>query len=151
MPNSDARIFSLAVDNRLTEVGRMSAWLETTFHQLGLPNELLFKFDLSANEALTNVISYAFPDQGEHQIALRIQVTDVIVSLEIEDDGIAFDPLAAPEHVQPTSLEDAKIGGLGIDLIRKFMDECHYARRQGKNVLRLIAAIPPARNQSAGR
>jgi serine/threonine-protein kinase RsbW len=64
------------------------------------------------------------------------------VSLQIEDDGIAFNPLEVPERVAPTSLEDAPIGGLGVALIRKTMERCEYARRGGRNVLRLSATLP---------
>lgn len=122
----------------------MSLWLDATSRQLGLPAELLFKFDLSANEAVTNIISYAFPENGIHEISLRLSVTKLAASLEIEDDGIPFNLLEAPGHVQPASLEEAHIGGLGIDLIRDFMDECHYVRHNGRNVLKLTVNVPQA-------
>jgi len=120
----------------------MSQWLNAAFRHLKLPEILLFKFDLCANEAVTNIISYAFPENGIHEISLRMSFINLVASLEIEDDGIPFNPLDAPQHIQPASLEEAKIGGLGIDLIRHLMDECTYARHNGRNVLKMIVNVP---------
>jgi serine/threonine-protein kinase RsbW len=69
-----------------------------------------------------------------------------MVSLDIEDDGVAFNPFDAPQHVQPASLEEANIGGLGIALMRRLMDECTYARRGGRNVLEMAAIVPQSGN-----
>jgi serine/threonine-protein kinase RsbW len=123
------------------EISRMSLWLDYVMCQLGLADSLRFKFDLCASEAVTNIISYAYPDAGVHEISLRLRVADTVVALQIEDDGIAFNPLAIPDHVQPGSLEEAEIGGLGIGLMRGFMDECRYQRCKDRNVLTLISHI----------
>jgi serine/threonine-protein kinase RsbW len=131
----------LEIDNCLSEIRRMSLWLDAAIRQLGLSEDLLFNFDLCANEAVTNIISYAYPENGQHKISLQLSNSDDSVSLEIKDDGIPFNPLERPPHVQPASLEEAKIGGLGVDLIRHFMDECSYVRHNGRNVLKMTAHI----------
>lgn len=122
----------------------MSLWLEAAFRELGLPKEWLFKFDLCAGEAVTNIISYAYPDDDTHEISLRLSFAGSLVNLEIEDDGIPFNPLDTPERIHPTNLEEAKIGGLGIELILRHMDECNYIRRNGRNVLKMSTIIPQA-------
>lgn len=119
----------------------MSAWLDETIRRLGGPEGLVFNFDLCANEAVTNIISYAYTNNGAHDIVLKLTMQNKTLILEIEDDGVPFNPLDKPEHVSPASLDDAEIGGLGIDLIRKFMDECNYTRQRGKNILRMVAYI----------
>lgn len=133
---------TLDISNCLSEVRRMSLWLDAIARQLGLPEKLLFNIDLCANEAVTNIISYAYPENGMHKISLQLSSTDSSVILEIEDDGIPFNPLEFPPHVRPTSLEEAKIGGLGVHLIQSFMDECSYIRQNGRNILRMIAYLP---------
>jgi serine/threonine-protein kinase RsbW len=132
----------LTIVNHVPEIRRMSLWLDAASRQLGLPAELLFKFDLCANEAVANIISYAFLDDDLHEIFLRLSLIGSLASLEIEDDGIPFNPLDAPEHVQPASLEEAQLGGLGIKLIRRHMDQCNYVRRNGRNVLKMTAIVP---------
>lgn len=119
----------------------MSLWLNEVVQEIGLSDELQFNFDLCANEAVTNIISYAYPEIGMHKISLQMNSAGGLVWLEIEDDGIPFNPLKKPQHKQPASLEEARIGGLGVDLIRNFMEECTYTRRNGKNVLKMIAHI----------
>ena len=131
----------LVIPNRLEALRPMSEWLEESIRGRGLPESLAFRFDLCANEAVTNIISYAYADGAPHEISLRLFRDGDAVCLEIEDDGAAFNPLQRPEHAQPASLEDADIGGLGVDLIRSFMSDCRYVRRDGRNVLTLAAGI----------
>lgn len=132
----------LVIANRVEEIPRMSAWLDAAMCQLGVDAALRFRFDLCANEAVTNIISYAYADAGAHAISLRLGTGDGSVQLSIVDDGIAFNPLTLPERVPPHSLEEAQIGGLGVELMRKLMDTCRYERRDERNVLTLIAGNP---------
>lgn len=141
MKESPAPVSRLAIPNQLEALRPMSAWLDGTIRQLAMPEPLLFKFDLCANEAVTNIISYAYADSSPHEIVLRLFQERDGLCLEIEDDGRAFNPIERPRHEQPGSLDDAQIGGLGVDLIRSFMTECHYARRDGRNILKLMARI----------
>lgn len=134
--------YRLVIPNQLAALRQMSVWLDVTIRQLGMSEELVFNFDLCANEAVTNIISYAYPETGAHEITLKLSVQNEALSLEIEDDGVPFNPLERPEHARPESLDDAKIGGLGIDLIRNFVDECNYSRQRGRNILKMVAHIP---------
>ena len=120
----------------------MSLWLIDVMREIGLSEKLQFNFDLCANEAVTNIISYAYPENGFHKISLQMSRADGLVWLEIEDDGIPFNPLKEPQHKQPASLEEAKIGGLGVNLIRNFMEKCTYIRQNEKNMLKMIAHVP---------
>jgi serine/threonine-protein kinase RsbW len=148
LPNLEtvANAWSFTINNQVSEIRRVGEWLDAKFRQLGLPADLLFKLDLCAEEAVTNIISYGYPENGVHEITLRLLVSNLVVSLEIEDDGVAFNPLDAPQHFQPASLEEANIGGLGVALMRRLMDECTYARRGGRNVLKMVAIVPLSGN-----
>jgi anti-sigma regulatory factor (Ser/Thr protein kinase) len=130
---------ALTIRNRLDELGPASMWLQGFADSIGLPDEMRYRLDTGLNEAVTNVISYAYPDAGEHLIRLRLRVHDDAVSLEVEDDGLPFDPLRAASRPAPHTLEEAPIGGLGIQLIRSMLDECHYRREAGLNHLTMIA------------
>jgi len=132
----------LIIANQLSALREMSEWLVQAARQCGASDELVFNLDLCANEAVTNIISYAYSEPGFHEISLELSRQSNALTLIIEDDGIAYNPLAKPEHVQPASLEEAEIGGLGIDLIRQFMSECRYARLHEKNRLTLILHQP---------
>ena len=132
---------TLVIRNEVSELRHMTEWLRTHAHGMHLPDKLAFDFDLCANEAVANIISYGYPEGGVHEIELRFFRNGDSLCLEIEDDGIPFDPTAAPLPHQPECLARAPIGGLGIGLIRKTMHECRYARRDGHNVLQLIAHV----------
>jgi anti-sigma regulatory factor (Ser/Thr protein kinase) len=132
-------VAELSIRNRLDELGRASAWLARFADSLALPAETVFRLDLGLTEALTNVIAYAYPDRAEHEIRIRLEAEGAAVLLEVEDDGMPFDPLRAERPPLPGTLEEAPIGGLGIHLIRSMLDECHYRREAGKNRLTMLA------------
>lgn len=129
----------LAIANRLDELGRASAWLDRVADSLDLSPEMRFRLDLGLTEAVTNVVAYAYRDSAEHEIRIRLRADGVGVTLEVEDDGVAFDPLQAERPPVPSSLAEAPIGGLGIHLIRSMLDECHYRREAGRNRLTMVA------------
>jgi anti-sigma regulatory factor (Ser/Thr protein kinase) len=92
----------------------------------------------ASEEALVNIINYAYPDK-EGNIEINYDASDNKRSvIEIIDCGIPFDPLTLPKPDINASIEDRKIGGLGIYMMRKIMDEVNYKRKQGKNILTLI-------------
>ncbi len=119
----------------------MSDWLAAEAQVLGLSDRLVHDLDLCANEAVTNIISYGWDDDRDHSIALYIATQGGRVTLEIEDDGRAFNPLELPERGTPKTVLEAPVGGLGIKLIREMMPGSRYERRGGRNVLTLSAAI----------
>ncbi len=124
----------LIISNDLTELRRMSAWLKRCCGVAEIPDDVVFSLDLCANEAVTNIICYAFDGVGRHNIILEFSDSVRGASLTITDDGMPFNMLEAPEHKQPSSLAEAKIGGLGIHLIRHLVSQCHYQRAGGQNV-----------------
>ncbi len=134
----------IRICNEATELRRVSQWLGELCADWGLPPSLLFDLDLCAQEMVTNIIDHAYSDQGLHHIDLSCSVDDGFVALVIEDNGEPFDPLQRPPSDSGVSLEDVKIGGLGIQLVRSLLSDCSYARRGGHNVLTLRLAIPPA-------
>jgi len=98
--------------------------------------------DLCLEEHLTNVIEYGLGDSGQHQIAVRFALEQNFFVVEVKDDGKAFDPLQRPEVNTAVPLEDKPVGGLGIHLMRRFMDELAYRRESGRNVLTMRKRLP---------
>ena len=127
-------VYTISLINDLAELRRMSEWLERSGRALGIAPQRLSELELCANEAVTNVISYAYDAPGARRIGLRLARSGEAASLTLEDDGKPFDPTAAALPVPPVSLEQAQIGGLGIKLIRSMMAHCAYRRGDGKNL-----------------
>jgi anti-sigma regulatory factor (Ser/Thr protein kinase) len=126
---------SVSLANRLPEIARLGGLLEGYCRDHGLPSKLCAEFTLALDEVLTNIISYGYPDPGEHTIIVRLAFEDGCLRAEVEDDGVPFNPLTAAEPDTAAPLEDRKIGGLGILIVKKLMDAVAYERAGGKNIL----------------
>ena len=101
----------------------------------------------ASEEALVNIINYAYPDK-EGNIEINYDASDSKRSvIEIIDRGIPFDPLTLPKPDVNAPIEDRKIGGLGIYMMRKLMDKVNYKREQGKNILTLVKFCSVIKNR----
>jgi anti-sigma regulatory factor (Ser/Thr protein kinase) len=129
--------FDFALKNELSELAVLCEHLERIGAELGLSRKCLFEVNLALDELFTNIISYGFPDGSEHLVRVRVAVGEETLTVTIEDDGVAFNPLKRPPPDLPCSLAQCKIGGLGIHLAKNLMDGISYRRRGGKNVLTL--------------
>lgn len=105
----------------------------------GVDAKLLYPVELSLEEVLVNVISYAYPNQekGNIEVSCSWDSQQGLV-IQIMDYGTAFDPLERSDPDTGLSLDERQIGGLGIFLTKKMMDKVIYERHQGKNILTMI-------------
>lgn len=101
----------------------------------GLEGKAIGEIRLASEEALVNVINYAYPDrEGMVEISC-VPAKDGGITIEITDEGVPFDPLAVAEPDTTLPVEERRIGGLGIFMIRKVMDRVAYRRENGCNIL----------------
>ncbi len=110
----------------------------------GLDKDVIRKMSVILDELLNNVISYAFPDGGEHEIELRAELVGGRMTITISDDGIPFNPLGRTPPNVGLTVEDREIGGLGIQIVRKMVDDISYQRHIDKNVLTLVVHVARA-------
>jgi anti-sigma regulatory factor (Ser/Thr protein kinase) len=96
---------------------------------------------LAVEEAVVNVIYYAYPEGTQGDIEIRMTSDGDTIRFQIIDSGVAFDPTAKERADTTLSAEDRRIGGLGILLVREMMDAINYERQDGKNVLTLIKKL----------
>jgi anti-sigma regulatory factor (Ser/Thr protein kinase) len=127
--------------NHLSELATLSEKMEGVGQALGLSRKCLFEINLALDELFTNIISYGFPDQSEHFIRVNVSAERGVLTVVLEDDGIAFNPVARIPPELPCTLDECKVGGLGIHLVKNLMDEVTYERRTGANVLTLKKSI----------
>jgi len=123
--------------NRLGEISRVVGSLEQLAAAQGVPASSIWPVSVALDEVLSNIINYGYADRGEHRIDVRIALEGGQVAVEIEDDGAAFDPLAAPPPVLDGDVTTRPIGKLGIHIVRSLMNEVSYARVGGRNRLLL--------------
>jgi anti-sigma regulatory factor (Ser/Thr protein kinase) len=100
-----------------------------------------FNIHLALEEAVTNVIMYAYPQDEEHTFTLTVRQIDNRLIFKVIDSGKEFDPTLHPEANVTLSLEERPIGGLGIFLIRNIMQAVEYRREDGKNILTMVKVL----------
>ena len=129
--------YSFELKSDLSELDTLCEELENFGNKFRLSKKLIFEINLALDELFTNIISYGFKDDEEHIIKVTITPQNEELCLCIEDDGIAFNPIEFKTPDVACSVENCKIGGLGIHIMRKLMDEICYQRCDDKNVLTL--------------
>ncbi len=135
------KMYSFELKSSLSELDQLCQNLETFGKKFGFSKKLIFEINLALDELFTNIISYGFKDDKEHVIKVTLTPRANELCLCIEDDGTPFNPIdfAAPDV--SCSVEECKIGGLGIHIMKKLMDEVCYERCGDKNVLNLKKKI----------
>jgi anti-sigma regulatory factor (Ser/Thr protein kinase) len=135
---------SLTVGSELRELARVSAWVHDWAEGQHLPPRVALNLDLCSTEVVTNIMTHAC-GQGAQNIFLRLGWQGQDVALEVEDECREFDPRQVPEPVPATSIDDARIGGWGIPIVRRFSDGLRYSHHDGRNCLTLLfrASAPP--------
>jgi serine/threonine-protein kinase RsbW len=122
------------LQNALSELDTLCRNLETFGNALGLPKKSVFQINLALDELFTNIVSYGFTDEKTHRIKFTLSAENGVIIIRIEDSGIPFDTVSPDtSQVQPP-VEDCKVGGLGLHLVKKMMDEVVYERCANKNV-----------------
>ena len=122
----------------VSELRRLSAWWNDWAAWARLSDEPSYRGELCLNEAVANVILHGCGDGAAHEITITLERLDGQVRMTLEDNGSAFDPLRHPRPAPLTTLEDAPVGGLGVELLRIYSTEACYRHESGRNVLTLV-------------
>lgn len=127
----------LVIENRIQELDKLEPFLSHFFEQKSIDMSLLPQLDLALEEAVTNVIMYAYPEGETGTAELTVNVNNKQICSTLTDSGTPFNPLEQQEDNLDVSLEERKIGGLGIHLIKEIMSKVEYEYANGRNVLRM--------------
>lgn len=139
MENKLAKKFT--IENQIAEIPVLAEKIEELAEQWDLPAHLTMSINLVVEEALSNVIFYAFSDGKTHKIRISFSLRNDLFTIMITDDGVAFDPTTRNQPDISLSAVERPIGGLGIFLISKIMDSVNYARKNNRNTLILKKKI----------
>ncbi len=135
------RELNVTIVNELSELERVQTHLEQFGKEYNLDPGFIYKINLAIDELITNTISYGFTDDKQHHIKIIVTLVEKKLLATIEDDGKYFNPMEVPTPELDQSIEERKIGGLGIYLTRQFTDELSYKRENGKNVISFTKEI----------
>ena len=129
---------NLTIENRIEELRRLASLVEEFGAGENWPPDLVFQVNLVLEEVAINVINYGH-DGGLHEIEIALTSELDALTIEVIDDGRAFDPTEdakVPDVTLP--MEERPVGGLGVYLVRTMMDEMRYRREGGRNHLTLL-------------
>lgn len=125
----------LIVSNDISNIGHLAPFLDEVAEEYGVAHDVMFKIQLALDEAMTNSISYAYPEDADGRIALEVEAEGAELLFRLIDEGIPFDPTKEGNVDTTLSVEERSIGGLGIFLIKQMMDYVGYEYVDGKNIL----------------
>ena len=143
---SMGRSLEVVLENRLEEIHRLAEQVDAFCEDAGVAPAHAFNLNLALDELITNVVLYGYEDDATHEIRVVLSVSNGALHAELVDDGKPFDPIENSPELQAPELpvEDRRIGGLGLHLVRKMMDSVEYRRDGHHNRLSLSKRIPPA-------
>ena len=134
----------IILPNDTKEVPTLAAFVDEVCEAVGFDAALTMKMNLAIEEAVVNVMEYAYPRSTHGDITVEAQANDVRLKFTIIDSGTHFDPTAQADVDTTLSAEDRPIGGLGIHIVRQYMDSINYERISGHNVLTLRKKLLPS-------
>jgi serine/threonine-protein kinase RsbW len=129
-------LLNIKLPARLENLGRWTEAVSECAREQGFDRKKIGRIELALEEALVNICNYAYPEEPG-DVEVNCQEDDSRFIIEIIDSGNPFDMTSLPAPDLPSSIEERKIGGLGILLIKKMVDEARYRREGNFNILKL--------------
>jgi sigma-B regulation protein RsbU (phosphoserine phosphatase) len=128
---------TITVPAVLESLPRLISFLGEFADENKFPQPLRMQLELAVEEAVVNVVNYAYQDKESGTVELSCGMDSGSAVISIADEGAHFDVSQKPDPDVSAPVETRKIGGLGIFLIKQMMDETFYQRKDGKNILTL--------------
>lgn len=134
--------------NQRSEIARMFTLLEGFCQSHGISEDDMFNVRLVLDEAVINVIVHGYDDTRDHDINVALALDGSLLSIHIDDDGVAYNPLDAPPPRFDLPIEQRRIGGLGVHIMKTLAQSVDYHRTNDRNNLDIVIEVG-ARDSSA--
>ena len=132
---------SITLPNDVNETPRLATFIEEICMLADCDVATTMQINLAIEEAVVNVMNYAYPTGAYGEVTIDAVSDNHQLTFTIIDSGKPFDPTQRAEVDTTLSAEERAIGGLGIHLMRRYMDSVDYQRLDGKNILKLRKQI----------
>lgn len=127
----------IIIEATIANIIKVTDFINEELDLYNCPNEDKININIAIDEIITNIAKYAYNQSEVGEITVKFDISDNQVNIIFIDSGIPYNPVIQPEPDITLSAEDRKIGGLGIFLVKKLMDEVSYEYLDGKNILRI--------------
>lgn len=132
---------SITLPNDINSVPQLNDFIDGFSLEAGLDMSMTMSLNLALEEAVVNVMTYAYAPDTQGELTLEAVADKGVVTFILTDTGVPFDPTAKEDADTTLGIEDRPIGGLGIFLVRQLMDVVDYQRVDGQNVLTLTKKL----------
>ena len=131
----DIKVKELETDASVDELNNVISFIDETLEAADCPMKTQMKIELSVEEIFVNIASYAYaPGTGKALIRVGVSGEPSVVEITFIDSGVKYDPLAKEDPDITLDASERSIGGLGIFLTKKNMDEVSYEYKDGRNI-----------------
>lgn len=135
--------FQLVIKNELANIDLVNDRFTAFAHGKKIPKKVVGAVCMAFDDLLTNIISYAYQDNEQHDICIQLFLKKNSIVIVIVDDGLPFDPFQGDAPETQLSIEERDVGGLGIHLVKEIMDDVSYQRKINQNVVTLTKNFDP--------
>jgi len=126
----------LTIAATVENIGTVTAFVDEQLESLDCPMKAQMQIDIAIDELFGNIAHYAYtPEVGNATVRVEVEKEPMAVVITFLDQGVPYDPLTAEDPDTTLSADERKIGGLGIFMVKKSMDEIDYKYQDGQNIL----------------
>ena len=128
----------LTINATVESIPEVTAFVDGQLEALDCPIKAQMQIDIAIDELFSNIAHYAYhPDVGPATVRVEVVEDPMAVVITFIDEGVPYDPLSTEDPDISLSAEEQQIGGLGIYMVKKSMDEVVYEYKEGRNILRI--------------
>jgi anti-sigma regulatory factor (Ser/Thr protein kinase) len=132
---------SIVIGNNIAEMAKVVAFVERFGTTHRIPQPIINDLNVCLDELLNNTVSYGYADKEPHEIIVSLSLVDGVLTAELRDDAMPFDPNQPVVVALSANLKSRTIGGLGLHFVRSLMDEVGYRRVGRYNVTKLKKGV----------
>lgn len=128
----------LTINATVESIPEVTAFVDGQLEALDCPIKAQMQIDIAIDELFSNIAHYAYhPGVGPATVRVEVVEDPMAVVITFIDEGVPYDPLSTEDPDTSLSVEERQIGGLGIYMVKKSMDEVGYEYKEGRNILRI--------------
>ena len=128
----------IVVEATIESIPKVTEFVDEQLEQLECPMKTQMQVDMAIDEIFSNIAHYAYnPEIGSATVRVEVTEDPLAVVITFVDNGVPYDPLAKADPDITLAIEERGIGGLGIYMVKKTMDDVSYEYKDGQNILRI--------------
>ena len=128
----------MTIDAAIENIPAVTAFVEEQLEQYNCPMKAQMQIDIAIDELFSNIAQYAYnPKTGKATVRVEVTENPMAVIITFIDNGVPYNPLAKADPDVTLSADEREIGGLGIFMVKKSMDDINYEYKNGQNILKI--------------